>query len=156
DFDGREKDLNATAEAHAKVVDPCNHNEPEHRERLRPSELKIVGRNPVGKAGNRDVHGKKGNSERGAEATQEAHHTCGDRSGRARTAHDRMHPAEEKSPNRAEAAAKVCILTACFGNGRSELSIRERAKDGEDRASDPRGKNDGNEATFARHLGGLK
>jgi len=59
DFDGGEKNLHAAAEAHAEIVNAGDDDEPEDREGLRPGELKIVGRNPVRKAGNRDVDGEK-------------------------------------------------------------------------------------------------
>src|SRR5271170_2211301 len=67
-----------------------------------------------------------------------------------------MHPAKQESPGGAEAAAQVGVLSSGFWNRSAELGKGERAKEREDSADNPSGKNDGDAAPFARHLRGLE
>src|SRR5262249_3727352 len=84
---------------------------------------------------------------------QKAHDAGGNRRSRCRPADDRVHPAEQESPLWAKRAAQVRVFTACFGNGGAELRVGKCAEDGKSRADDPRGKYNGNRASFAGHFG---
>src|SRR5689334_15575587 len=67
-----------------------------------------------------------------------------------------MHPAKEKSPQRAEATTQVGVLAAGFRNHRPQFSVGERAEEGQNPTDNPRGENDGNEAAVVSHFGGLE
>ena len=53
------------------------------------------------------------------EKAEEAHHAGGDGSEGAGAADDGMHPSEEKTINRAEAAAQIGVFAAGFRNHRT-------------------------------------
>ena len=67
-----------------------------------------------------------------------------------------MHPAEEEAPGWTEGASKVGVLAAGFGDGGAQFGERQRAKEGENCAYDPRGEDDADGAAFAGHFGGLE
>jgi hypothetical protein len=63
-----------------------------------------------------------------------------------------MHPAKQKSIDRAERAAQVGVFAARFRNRRAKLRERQCAKNGQHRADDPRCENYGNGTAFASHF----
>src|SRR6266849_800265 len=67
-----------------------------------------------------------------------------------------MRPAEEKSVDRPESTAQISVFAACFRNHGTEFGERERAKNRENGADNPCGKNNGNVFAFARHFRGLQ
>ncbi len=67
-----------------------------------------------------------------------------------------MHPAEEKSPDRAEAAAQIGVFSAGLWNHGAQFGIGEGAEKGKNCADDPRREDYGNEAAFTGHFGGLE
>src|SRR5579859_286802 len=149
-LDERQKHLHRAAEFYADVIDRRHDDEPDDGERLRPRESKIVRLDPVSDAGQvkrKDWRGDSGNKIR-----EKLHAARGDRRGGRGASDDRVHPSEKKTPRWSEAAAEIRVLAARFRNGRAQFRIRERAKNGKQRAGDPRRKHNGNAVPFARHL----
>ncbi len=98
------------------------------------------------------MHGENRRGDRRNEKADEAHHARGNGRERARSANDGMHPAKKKAVYRAKGAAQICVFAACLRNGRAKLRERQRAKNGQHRANNPRRKNHGNGAAFPSHF----
>src|ERR1700739_1310684 len=124
-------------------MDAGHHEKPENGKGLSPSEYEIVGLDPVGQAGNSDVNGEERRGHGRDEKAEETHHACRDRGDRGWATHDGVHPAEQKTPPWTKTVAEIGVLTAGFGNSSAEFGEGERAENREDRADNPREKNDG-------------
>src|SRR5271170_6471690 len=66
----------------------------------------------------------------------------------------RAHPAEKKSPERAETAAEIDVRSAGFGERRAQLGIAESAKKYDESADEPGGKNQFDRADSPGHVAG--
>src|SRR5580704_7294702 len=97
---------------------------------------------------------EKGSGDDGEEESEEAQKTGGQRSHGDWALKKRTHPAEEKSPERTEAAIEVNVGAAGFGEGGAEFGITEGAREHNESADDPRGENQSSGAHDASHVAG--
>src|ERR1700683_541046 len=122
DFQNRKRNLYASAEPYAEIIDDGEKDNRAGRCRLRPREHKIVRRAAKRK---REMPRKDGNRERGDQKTRKSRQACGYGRCRTRLAYSGMHPAKKKTPDGAQTSTQVCVLSAGFGHRRGELGQKQ-------------------------------
>ena len=128
DFCGSEKNLNATAELDAQVVQSGHQKDDESRQRLSQGDREIKLRN-VARV-QRCGHYWK-------EEAEKPQKPRGERGHRDRPVEKGTHPAEEKSPQRAEPMVQIDIRATCPGKRGAKLGIAKRTEENDDAAENP-------------------
>ncbi len=88
------------------------------------------------------------------EESEEAQKSGGQCGHGDRALEEGTHPAEEKSPERPEAAGEVNVGAACFGEGGAEFGVAKGAEENDESADDPRGKDQSGGTDGASHVAG--
>ena len=93
---------------------------------MREREVKVV---------TADVRGEKRCRDRWKDKSREAQKSCGERGDTNGAFEKRTHPAEEKSPERAEALVEVNIAAAGFREGGAKFRVAECAEEHDEPAT---------------------
>ena len=143
DFCGSEKNLNSTAELDAEVVQSRDQKDDESRQRLSQSDCEIKLRN-VARIQRRGHNWK--------EEAEKPQKSCGERGHRDWPVEKGTHPAEEKSPERAEPMIQINIRATCPGKRRAKLGIAKGTEEDDDAAKNPRNEDERHCSDCACHV----